>query len=121
MDHRKKLFCSLMIQEEILLNLLPKGNPVNKAFTGWELSFSILIALLRHLPSPSFSIHGKYTPLIIFCAVVITPCKAFYVMYCAHPLPQRDRVSQHTVNGNIIEAEEDLLKKICPPQLPHEI
>ncbi len=71
---RKKLLCSLVAQQQILLYLLPDGRRVNKLWVGWILSFCILWALHRHLSSLISLMVGKWVP-VIFCAILITHCR----------------------------------------------
>ncbi len=48
----KKLLCSLVVRQQILLYHLPDAAGWTGLFLGWVLSFSFLWALCRHLTSP---------------------------------------------------------------------
>ena len=51
-DMMRTMLCSLVVQQLIVMYLLPAGSTVNRLWLGWVLSFSLLRALHSHLTSP---------------------------------------------------------------------
>ncbi len=70
----KKLLCSLMVKQRILVYLLPDGSSVNRLWLGWV--FSFFWALCCHLTSPMSLILCGWVPLMLW-EVLITHCRAF--------------------------------------------
>ncbi len=73
----KKLLCSLVVQQQILLYHLPDGSWVNRLLLRWVLSFSILWTLHRQLTS---LLIGRWVPMM-FWEVLIPRCTILFLYY----------------------------------------
>lgn len=69
------LFCSLVVQQGILLYLLPDCSRVSRPWLRWVLSSGVLWTLCRHVTLPMSLMLSRWVPEALFLAYLINRCR----------------------------------------------